>query len=252
MVAAGWSTPAPRPGRSVPLPAWSSRRRPPLLFPRRRTAPIHCTRRLLYLVGGSELNVGDLEYRATHTTVVSAVERDVGSDASCRSCMRRGVLNPLNDCSNPGSSSPCPWSSLPNVDSSTSSCWRCHRKSSGMAKEAVCGTCSAPTSLADVPTVRACAYLAPPPKPRAQHLNPHQRAASCNIQGLFLRTSERQILAPSRNTRDRTTRRRCPLELTTSMPASVSAYTRPLSSMARPSALETGGSVAGMERSRPT
>src|SRR6266705_4482158 len=33
---------------------------------------------LFILVGGSEFCVGDLEYRATHTTVVSAVERDVG------------------------------------------------------------------------------------------------------------------------------------------------------------------------------
>jgi hypothetical protein len=32
---------------------------------------------LLVMIGGSELSVGDLEYSATHATVVSAVERDV-------------------------------------------------------------------------------------------------------------------------------------------------------------------------------
>src|SRR4030081_3624518 len=40
-------------------------------------------------------------------------------------------------------------------------------------------------------------------EPPCQHLNPHQCAASCNIQGFFLRTSERQILAPACNTPDR-------------------------------------------------
>ncbi len=61
----------------------SSRRRAgvnihPGLFPRSKAYGYPCVgSQLLILVGGSELSVGDFEYCATHTTVVSAVERDV-------------------------------------------------------------------------------------------------------------------------------------------------------------------------------
>jgi len=69
------------------MASWSSRsfwRRAgvnvhPGLFPRSKHCGYPFVRgELLVLVGGSELSVGDLEYGAAHTTVVSAVERDVG------------------------------------------------------------------------------------------------------------------------------------------------------------------------------
>ena len=51
----------------------------PGLFPRSKRCGYPFVRGdLLVLVGGSELSVGDLEYCSAHTTVVSAVERDVG------------------------------------------------------------------------------------------------------------------------------------------------------------------------------
>src|SRR6185295_10204656 len=70
----------------LPSTSWSSQR------PRRRagvniqpslfTRGKHCgysyvCGELLVLVGGGEFGVGDLEYGATHTTVVSTVERDI-------------------------------------------------------------------------------------------------------------------------------------------------------------------------------
>src|SRR5262245_10294231 len=83
------------------------RRMPTSACPKRASLSPACSGDLV-LVGSSELGVGDLEYRAAHATIGSAVELHdrVMRVAAGSHDLRIPILT--KDCSNPRSSSFCP------------------------------------------------------------------------------------------------------------------------------------------------